>query len=212
MNLDHDFVQVWKFSEDKRKMQIEHFFSSNSGEDQKKRKKKVFFKNRTLFLPDFRWRPKKKEKVFCKNTTLFFPNLRSAVHPFKLLGGMQMWTILKLLGGIQPNYWGDISPHSPGFLQPWWQIDLKTERFWLLAKPSWWILNKDIYLYSYNSNCLLNLPCIKIIAKAFSIFHHWSNVQLPVLGCECKNEVEKRHKNSSLMLVNFHYWPHKAYS
>ena len=54
MNLDHDFVQVWKFSEDKRKMQIEHFFSSNSGEDQKKRKKKVFFKNRTLFLPDFR--------------------------------------------------------------------------------------------------------------------------------------------------------------
>ena len=24
-----------------------------------------------------------------------------------------MWTILKLLGGIQPNYWGDISPHPP---------------------------------------------------------------------------------------------------
>ena len=24
-----------------------------------------------------------------------------------------MWTILKLLGGIQPNYWGDIFPHPP---------------------------------------------------------------------------------------------------
>ena len=27
-----------------------------------------------------------------------------------------MWTILKLLGEIQPNYWGDISP--PGFGTP----------------------------------------------------------------------------------------------
>ena len=37
MNLDHDFVQVWKFSEDQKKMQMEHFFSLNSGEDQKKK-------------------------------------------------------------------------------------------------------------------------------------------------------------------------------
>ena len=29
MNLDHDFVQVWKFSEYKKKMQMEHFFSPN---------------------------------------------------------------------------------------------------------------------------------------------------------------------------------------
>ena len=36
MNLEHDFVQVWKFSEDQKK---------NA--------------NRTLFLPEFRWRPKK---------------------------------------------------------------------------------------------------------------------------------------------------------
>ena len=26
-----------------------------------------------------------------------------------------MRIILKLLGGIQPNYWGDISPIPPGF-------------------------------------------------------------------------------------------------
>ena len=92
MNLDHDFVQVWKFSEDQKK----------NG-------------NRTIFLPDFRWRPNKKnkKKVFSKKRTLFSPNLRSVVHPFKLLGGCR--------SGIFSNYWegysqiieGEISP--PGF-------------------------------------------------------------------------------------------------
>ena len=37
MNLDHDFAQMWKFSEDQKKMQMEHFFSPNSGENPKKR-------------------------------------------------------------------------------------------------------------------------------------------------------------------------------
>ena len=39
MNLDHDFVQVWKFSEDKKKVFIKNrtLFSPNSGEDQKKK-------------------------------------------------------------------------------------------------------------------------------------------------------------------------------
>ena len=53
MNLDHDFVQVWKFSEDQKKKQMEHFFP----QIQVKTKKKVFIKNRTLFLPKFRRRP-----------------------------------------------------------------------------------------------------------------------------------------------------------
>ena len=44
MNLAHDFVQVWKFSEDqKKKKQMEHFFP----QIQVKTKKKVFNKNRT---------------------------------------------------------------------------------------------------------------------------------------------------------------------
>ena len=97
----------------KKKMQIEHFFSPNSGEDQKK---KVFIKNRTLFLPDFRWRPKQKKKNFSKNRALF-----SAVHPIKLLGGMQMCTILKLLGGYSQKYWEDISPQ--GFGTPDYRYD-----------------------------------------------------------------------------------------
>ena len=39
MNLDHDFVQMWKFSEDQKKSKWNTFFP-NSGEDQKKKKKK----------------------------------------------------------------------------------------------------------------------------------------------------------------------------
>ena len=36
MNLDHDFVQVWKFSEDQKKKRKWNTFSPNSGEDKKK--------------------------------------------------------------------------------------------------------------------------------------------------------------------------------
>ena len=76
---------------------MEHFFSPNSGEDQKK-------------------------KVFTKKGTLFSPNssgdLRSDAHQSQIIGGVQMYTILKLLGGIQSNYWGDISPIPPGFGTP----------------------------------------------------------------------------------------------
>ena len=37
MNLDHDFAQVWKFSEDQKKKANRTLFSPNSGEDQKKK-------------------------------------------------------------------------------------------------------------------------------------------------------------------------------
>ena len=72
-----------------------------------KTKKKVFIKNRTLFSPNS---GEDKKKVFNKNRTRFFLILRSDVHPFKLLGG------------IQPNYWGDISPHPPLFRHPCIQL------------------------------------------------------------------------------------------
>ena len=84
MNLDHDFVQVWKFSEDQKKSKWNPFF------------------------PKFRWRPKKKGSS--SKIEHFFPNLRSDVHPFKLLGGMQMWTIIKLLGRYSQNIGGYIPP------------------------------------------------------------------------------------------------------
>ena len=76
MNLDHDFFQGSKLSEDPKK------------------------------------RSSSKEGKLC------FPNssgdLRSNAHQSHIIGGMQMQTILKLLGGIQSNYWGNISPPPPG--------------------------------------------------------------------------------------------------
>ena len=36
INLDHNFVQEWKFSEDQKKKAIGILFSPNLGEDQKK--------------------------------------------------------------------------------------------------------------------------------------------------------------------------------
>ena len=73
MNLDHDFFQVSKSSDQKKGLHL-------------------------------RW-----------NT--FFPNssgdLRSDAHRSQIFGGdAQMKTILKLLGEIQSNYWGDICPTS----------------------------------------------------------------------------------------------------
>ena len=75
MNLDQDFFQASKLSEDQKKKsspEMEHFF----------------------------------QVVTC-----------AQMHTrVKLLEGMQMKAILKLLGGIQSNYWGGyIPPSPPGF-------------------------------------------------------------------------------------------------
>ena len=89
MNLDHDFFQVSKLSEDQK---MEHFLSPNSGEDQKKRSS-----------PEIEH---------------FFPRIQgetcAQMHTrVKLLEGMQMKTILKLLGGYSQII-GGIYPPSPG--------------------------------------------------------------------------------------------------
>ena len=72
MNLDHNFVQVSKLSEDQKKMfspKMEHFSQ---------------IKVKTKF----------KKKVFTNNGKLFFPNssgnLRSDAHQSQIIGGMQM--------------------------------------------------------------------------------------------------------------------------
>ena len=93
MNLDHDFVQVGKFSEDPPKKNA----------------------NGTL-CPQIQVKTKK--KVFIKNST-FFPNLRSDIHPFKLLGGCRCgpfsryWGYTaKLLGGYIPLVSATLLPSS----------------------------------------------------------------------------------------------------
>ena len=91
MNLDHDFVQVWKFSEDqKQDKQMEHFF------------------------PQIQMKTKKKRSS--TRIEHFFPNLRAQMYTHSNYWGVHMWTILKLLGGIQPNYWGGIYPPIPPFV------------------------------------------------------------------------------------------------
>ena len=103
MSLDQDFFQMSKLSEDQKKnktkkrssIDMEHFFSPNSGEDQKT----------------------KKEGLHQKWNT-FFPRIQvqtcAQMHTrVKLLEGMQMTTILKLLGGYSQIIGGDISPSSP---------------------------------------------------------------------------------------------------
>ena len=86
MNLEHDFVRVWKFSEDKTK-----------------NKKKTA--NGTLF-PQIQVKTK---KVFNKNRTLFSPNLRSDVHPFKLWGDADV-DHSQTIGGYIQSIGRDISP------------------------------------------------------------------------------------------------------
>ena len=94
MNLDHDFFQVSKLSEDQK---MEHFFSPTSGEDQKK---KVFIKNGTLFFPGFRSRP----ALRCTPESNYW-------------GGMLMKTILKLLGGYPPRVSAPLSNEQLFVLQ-----------------------------------------------------------------------------------------------
>ena len=45
-------------------------------------------------------------------------NQCSDVDHSQIIGGEQMQTIVKLLEGMQSNYWGDISPHPPRVSAP----------------------------------------------------------------------------------------------
>ena len=89
INLDQDFFQMSKLSEDQKKKsspEMEHF------------------------LPRFQVKTKKK-KVFTKNGTLFLnTDLRSDAHQSQIIGGDADEDHTQIVGGIQSNYWGDKSP------------------------------------------------------------------------------------------------------
>ena len=42
-----------------------------------------------------------------------------AQHGGKILGNSQQWAKIKIIGGMEVKYWGDVSPPSPRDLQPW---------------------------------------------------------------------------------------------
>ena len=52
----------------------------------------------------------------------FSPNsiehLRSDAHQSQIIAGDADVDHTQTIGGIKPNYWGDISPHLPRFLAP----------------------------------------------------------------------------------------------
>ena len=86
----------------------------------KSNKKKVFTKNGTLFSPNSGEDQKKRSSPKMKH--LFSPNssedLRSDAHQSQIIGGDADEDHIQIVGGIQSNYWGDISPIPPGFGTP----------------------------------------------------------------------------------------------
>ena len=93
---------------------MEHFFSPNSGEDQKKRSSS---KTEHFFSPNLgEDQKKKKKKDFIKDRTLLFPKFTLRCTPIQIIGGHADVDHSETVGGIQPNYLGDVSP--PGFGTP----------------------------------------------------------------------------------------------
>ena len=97
MNLDQDFFQVSKLSEDQKKGLHQKwnttFFSLNSSEDQKKKRFSL-----------------EMEHFFLRIQVQTCAQMHTRV---KLLEGMQMKTILKLLGGYSQIIWGIYPPIPP---------------------------------------------------------------------------------------------------
>ena len=100
MNLDHDFFQMNKLSEDQK--------------NGLRQKWNTFFS---------RIQVKTKKKGLHQKWNTFFHRIQVKTCPqlhtrLKLLEGMQMKTILKLLGGYSLIIGGIYPPHPPGFRHP----------------------------------------------------------------------------------------------
>ena len=105
MDLDHDFVQVSKLSEDPKKRsspKVEHFFSPNSGEDKKKKKKRSSTKTEPFFPPNSSG------------------HLRSDAHQSQIIreDADVHHTVLKLLGGYSQIIGRIYPPIPPRVLAP----------------------------------------------------------------------------------------------
>ena len=85
-----------------------------------KTKKKVFTKNGTLFFPNSGEDQKKRSSPKMEHS--FPPNssghLHLDAHQSQIIGGDADVNHTQTIGGIQSNYWGNISPHPPGFRHP----------------------------------------------------------------------------------------------
>ena len=88
MNLDHDFFQVSKLSEDQK---MQHFFSRIQVKTKQKKESRIQVKT------------KQKKESSPKMERFFSPNLgkdlRSDARQSQIIAGMLIKTIFKLLGG-----------------------------------------------------------------------------------------------------------------
>ena len=104
MNLEHDFFQVSKLSEDQKNRsspKMEHFSSPNSGEDQNKKRSS-----------------RQMEYFFSPNSG---EDLLSDTHQSQIIRGIADVDHTQIIGGggYSQIIGGDISPHPPGFRHPW---------------------------------------------------------------------------------------------
>ena len=120
MNLDHNFVQVSKLSEDQKKRsspKIEHFFPQIQVQTKKKQKKGLHQNMKHFFSPNS-GKDQNKKKGLPKNGTLFFPNSDGTYA--------QMYTSVKLLGAGAYLGGGALGHGPPPFVN--WAEALITQR------------------------------------------------------------------------------------
>ena len=103
MNLDHDFVQMWKFSEDHKKKQMEHFF------------------------PQIQVKTKKKKSS--SNIEHFLPQIYAQMYTHSNYWGDADVYHSQTIGGIQPNIGGIYPPILPSFGTPAYSSTLKLANY-----------------------------------------------------------------------------------
>ena len=97
---------------------------------------------------------KDQKKGLSKKWNTFFPRIQVDTHTqmhtrVKLLRGMHTKTLLKLLGGIQSNYWGI---YPPGFWHPWLCIYYCCIRIKIMITYELWSSSKGIIMYKRKEN------------------------------------------------------------
>ena len=104
----------------KKKMQAEHFFSPNLGEDQKKNKKNKRSSSKIKhFFSPILGEDQKKKKVFSKNRILFLPKFTLSCTPIQIIGGNADVDHSQTIGGDTAKLLGRyILPSPVGFGTP----------------------------------------------------------------------------------------------
>ena len=163
MNLDHNFFQVSKLSEDQKKRsppKVEHFF------------------------PRIQVKTKKLKKVFTKKGALFSPNsrgdLRSDAHQSQIIGGDANVDHTQIIGRVTVKLLGDISSPSPpgGFGTPGFNCVQNVRFCFLVVLIAGWREHGRLHLYSkyivgYLIVMILFLSCYNVSLRFSCASFFW---------------------------------------